>query len=183
MRVGKLLIANPILPRTSPWSKRVIYIFADDEIQGTRGLIVNHPTRYSITEFVAGRGWDMPLSREFIRVGGPVNSKVLFMLHTNEWHSSSTAQVGNSLAISCDEFMLEKMGFGDQPNLWRMALGMCSWAPGQLDMEINGDPPYNRSNSWLVADADTNILFEYDSEKQWKEALELSSKQTIDSWF
>lgn len=181
-KVGKLLIAHPNLSKNNPWFQRVIYIFADSEKNGTQGLIINHSTRYNVTDFIAGRGWDMPLTREHVRVGGPVNPKIIFMLHTNEWYSSSTMQVKNNIAVSCDDFMLQKLSFGDQPDAWRMTVGMCAWAPGQLEMELSGKPPYRPENSWLTADVDHSILFEYDGERQWKKSLDLSSKQTVNSW-
>jgi putative transcriptional regulator len=183
-RVGQLLIAHPNLPKNNPWHKRVIYVFSDDHKTGTQGIIINHPTKYSVTNFITGKGFhDMPLSPESMRIGGPVNPKVIFMLHTDEWYSSSTHQVSNQLAISCDDFMLHKMSVQDQPSLWRMFAGMCSWAPGQLDMELRGQPPYRPENSWLTATANYNIIFEYDGERQWDKCFALASKQTIDSWF
>ena len=181
-RVGKLLIAHPNLPRDNPWSKRVIYVFADNANEGTQGIIMNHPTRYTVNDFIAGRGFDLPLTKEKIRIGGPVNNKALFVLHTSEWYSSSTIVIDNSFSISSDDFMIEKLAMDNQPFFWRMCLGMCAWAPGQLDSELAGEFPYRAENSWLIADADYSIMFDYDAEKQWESALELSKKQSVNSW-
>lgn len=181
-RQGKLLIAHPNLPSNSPWSQRVIYLFADGA-EGTQGLVINHPTRYTVNDFISGRGFDLPLTKERIRVGGPVNGKSLFVLHTSEWYSESTFVVDKNFSISSDNFMIEKLSLGNQPDLWRMCLGMCAWAPGQLDAELSGEFPYKTENSWLIADADHSVLFEYDGEKQWNQALELSTKQSVNSWF
>jgi putative transcriptional regulator len=181
-RVGKLLIAHPNLPKTTPFHKTVVYIFNEDE-QGVQGLILNKPTGYKVNDFIMTQGFEMPLTKEKMRFGGPVSTKLVFMLHTDDFESASSMPVGKGLMLSCDDFMLEKLSMGYQPSLWRMAVGVCMWQPGQLDMELQGHPPYRPENSWLTADANDSILFEYDGEKQWEKALELSSRQMIDSYF
>lgn len=181
-RQGQLLIAHPNLPHNNPFYKSVIYIFEDDQV-GTQGIILNKPTNYSVNSFIETQGFTMGLSPEKMRFGGPVSSKMVFMLHTDDWESASSSPVGKGLMISCDDFMLEKMAMGYQPGLWRMMVGVCAWQPGQLDMEMQGVKPYRPENSWLTADANDNILFGYDGEKQWEKAVALSSKQMINSYF
>ena len=181
-RQGKLLIAHPNLPHNNPFYKSVIYVFEDDKV-GTQGIILNKPSTLSVNRFFESNGYDLGLSPEMMRFGGPVSTKIVFMLHTDDWESASSAPVGKGLMLSCDDFMIEKMAMGYQPGLWRMAAGICAWQPGQLDMELNGQKPYRPENSWLTADANDTIIFAYDGEKQWEKALALSSKQTIDSYF
>ena len=181
-RQGQLLIAHPNLPHNNPFYKSVIYIFEDDQV-GTQGIILNKPTNYSVNSFIETQGFTMGLSPEKMRFGGPVSSKMVFMLHTDDWESASSSPVGKGLMISCDDFMLEKMAMGYQPGLWRMMVGVCAWQSGQLDMEMQGVKPYRPENSWLTADANDNILFGYDGEKQWEKAVALSSKQMINSYF
>ena len=180
-RQGKLLIAHPNLPNQSPFSKTLVYIF-DDFNGGTQGIIVNKPTQYRVNDFLASQGYEMPQTRERMRFGGPVSTKTVFMLHTDDFESSSSTPAGKGLMISCDDFMIEKMSMGYQPSLWRMMVGIAAWQPGQLDMELGGKPPFRPENSWLTADANESILFEQDGEKQWEKALELSSRQLINSY-
>jgi len=181
-RQGQLLIAHPKLPQNNPFYKTVIYIFEDDAV-GTQGIILNKSTKYSVNNFIQSQGFEMGLSPENMRFGGPVSSKMVFMLHTDDWESASSYPVGKGLMLSCDDFMLEKLAMGYQPGLWRMMVGVCAWQPGQLDMELQGEKPYRPENSWLTADANDNILFLYDGEKQWEKAMSLSSKQMINSYF
>ena len=181
-RVGQLLIAHPNIPAANPFSKSVIYIFADNE-EGVQGIMLNKPTKYTVNGFMESRGFEMHTTREYMRFGGPVSSKLIFLLHTDDWDSSSSYSVGKGLKLSCDTFMLEKMSFGFQPSLWRMAVGICAWQPGQLEMELEGKKPYRPENSWLVADASDSIIFEHDKEKQWERALELSRNQMIANFF
>lgn len=179
---GKILIAHPNLPKQTPFYRTVVYVF-NDAPEGTQGIIVNKPTRFSVNEFTEGQGFPMAVTRERMRFGGPVNTKSVFMLHTEDFESASSTPAGKGLMISCDDFMLEKMAMGYQPGLWRMMVGMCAWQPGQLEMELGGKPPYRPENSWLTAEASESILFEHDGERQWEKAVELSSRQMINSYF
>lgn len=180
-RQGQILIAHPNLPEQTPFHKTVIYIFNDGP-EGTQGIILNKPTRYRVNEFMEEQGFPIHVTKERMRFGGPVSTKMVFMLHTEDFDSASTMPAGKGLKLSCDDFMLEKMAMGYQPSLWRMMVGVAAWQPGQLDMELNGKPPYRPENSWLTADANDSILFEYDGEKQWTKALELASRQMINSY-
>lgn len=181
-KVGKLLIAHPNLPPKTPFHKAVVYIFNDGP-EGTQGIILNRPTAYRVNDFMQQQGFELPTTRERMRFGGPVSTKMLFMLHTDDFESASSQPAGKGLMLSCDDFMLEKMTLGYQPSLWRMMVGIAAWQPGQLDMELNGQPPYRPENSWLTARASESIIFEHDGEKQWNRALELSSQQMINHYF
>jgi len=181
-KAGKLLIAHPNLSSNNPWYKTVIYLF-DDDTNGSKGLVVNKASSYRVSDFFSSRGMILGLTKETMRYGGPVATKTILMLHTDEWYSSSTGYAKNGVAISCDDFMLEKMSMNNQPELWRMCVGLCSWQPGQLDQELEGKYPYRPENSWLTADADPSILFECDGDKQWEKALAVSSRQLINQYF
>lgn len=181
-KVGKLLIAHPNIPNNNPWHKTVIYIIEDNHL-GTQGIIINKPSTLPVSEFLASRGMQMPFTKESMRYGGPLKNNLLVMLHSDHWYSNSTKVIGNGISISFDDFMFEKMSMGDTPGLYRIAVGIAGWQPNQLDAELNGNPPYRPENSWLLADADTNILFEHDKEKQWLKSIEMSSTQMINQFF
>lgn len=181
-RTGSLLIAHPNLSVGTPFYRSVIYIYNDDE-SGTLGLIVNKPTKFTFSQLAESKGYEYPLTRDFIRIGGPVNEKAMFILHTNDWRSTNTIKIAENISISSDDFMIEKIGVGSQPCFWRIMGGVCAWQPGQLDAELKGIPPFRPENSWLTARANDSILFEYDGERQWEKAVELSSQQMINSYF
>ena len=182
-RVGQLLIAHPNLPENTPFSKTVIYI-GHDGPQGVTGLVLNKPTHYSIKEFLNRRNFDVNVDTGHrMRIGGPVNNQSVFMLHSNDWESSSSVDVGKGLCVSSDDFMLEKISHGYVPAYWRMFVGACSWQAGQLEMELDGKHPYRSENSWLTCDPNDHIIFNYDGEDQWYKAMEMSSHQMINSYF
>ena len=173
--VGKILVAHPKMTYQSPFFQSVVYIGHEDD-NGVNGIIVNRPTSYTVSEFMNRRGYDFISTRHKMRFGGPVNTSTVFMLHSDEWTSSSTMKAGPGYSISCDDFMLEKLSMGYLPVYFRMVVGMASWYPGQLDNEIS-------RSDWLIATANDDILFNYDGEKQWNKALELVSREVINSYF
>lgn len=179
-RVGKILIAHPNLPPANPFQRSVVWIYEDHD-RGTVGLCLNKPSGITLEQFGEDNklpGFEGNLNQ--IYLGGPVNDKAMVILHSNEWQSKNTAHITHDLAISSDDFMLEKIGGGNAPVYWRMFFGMSGWAFGQLDMEMSGQPPYKPENSWLTATANDNILFNYSGDKQWKKALQVCSQQSVE---
>jgi putative AlgH/UPF0301 family transcriptional regulator len=77
--------------------------------------------------------------------------------------------------------MFQKLSMGDQPSYWRMFTGVASWAPGQLEAELEAQPPFRKEHSWLIAEPNDELLFENDSDTQWQAAVDLSAKQLFDS--
>lgn len=182
-RVGKILIANPTMPAENPFAKTVIYVYSDDVKQGTTGVILNRVSETTVQDLCYDHKITYPSSEPKVHIGGPVNRTAMILLHTDDWHSSNTALAGNNLLISSDKLMMLKLSQGNEPVYWRMIIGLSSWAPGQLDMEIKGQFPYNRTHQWLTADPDEDTIFGYDGEEQWNKALELYSAQMIDFYF
>jgi len=179
-RVGKLLIANPNFPEDSPFHKNVIYLH-DDQPGGTFGVRLNQPYG-TVSRFCDHSGIMFPDMNPMMHAGGPVNPSAVIILHTNEWQSSNTTQTNQGLAISSDAHMFHKMSTGNEPVYWRAFQGMCAWRPGQLDKELNGDHPYNKS-MWLLAEPNDDVIFNYDNSDQWVMAVDLCSQQTIANFF
>ena len=182
-RVGKLLIANPTMPNENPFAKSVIYIHSDNSQYGTSGVILNKPSHTTVQELFFDHRATYPSSIPLVHIGGPVNKTAIVLLHTDDWQSQNTAAAGNNLLVSSDKFMFIKMSQGNEPIYWRMMIGLSCWSPGQLDMEINGQFPYNKTHQWLTIDPTEDIIFGYDGEDQWNKALEHYSHQKIDQWF
>jgi len=182
-RVGKLLIANPMMDETNPFSKSVIYIYQDSKTNGSVGVILNKPTRTKVQHLCLDQGVGFPYSRPVVYNGGPVNASAMVLLHSDEWQSSNTAFAGRNYAVTSDQVMLHKLAQDDAPVYWRLCMGISAWAPGQLDMEIAGQFPYNVANQWLTATANDDIMFNYDGEKQWRKALEICSQEVINQFF
>ena len=105
-RVGKLLIAHPMFPPQNPFAKTVIYIYQDDSVNGTVGVVLNRPSQTTVAQLAAQNGHSFFDTTKMVQMGGPVNKNSLIMLHTDDWHSSNTAFAGDKLRISSDTFIL-----------------------------------------------------------------------------
>lgn len=180
-RVGQVLISHPNLPKGNPFEKSVIYIYQDNA-EATLGLVLNKETSWTTEQVCHDKQISYIGPMKMLYYGGPVNQGALCLLHSDDWYSQNTVQVGNGMGLSSDDFMLEKLGSGNMPAYWRMLVGMCAWQPGQLDAELKGTYPYKPENSWLTAEANDAIVFEIDGEKQWELALRHSSQQLINQY-
>lgn len=182
-RQGKILIAHPNLPKATPFYKSVIYLVNDNE-HGTQGMILNKPSNFMLNDLALSKRLDgFPETTDTLRYGGPLSVKTIYMLHTDDFESTSSNNAGKGLMLSSDDFMFQKMTWGQAPAAWRISAGMCGWQPGQLDLELKGERPYRQENSWLTAEGTDSIIFNYDGVKQWEQAMELSSHQMINQFF
>lgn len=177
---GKVLVAHPNLE--SPFFKKsVIFIYEDVERQGAQGIILNKPSKYPISTLFNAKGFEVDY-KEVVHRGGPINEKAVSLFHTGEWTSTNTYPIGN-YSLSSDEFMIEKMSTGNTPVNWRLVGGVCGWGPGQLQAEVEGSLPHTRNKNWLTIPTTDRILFEYDGDEQWVQALNLASQQMVDQFF
>lgn len=170
---GQLLVATPALD-SGAFEKSVILI-TEHHDRGTIGFILNKPTTTTLDQLMNQRGisWADP---HRIYSGGPVNIGALILLHTDEWYSSNTMQVGSEMAISSDTFMFEKISTNNVPRQMRFMQGMSVWAHGQLEHEID-------QNSWLTCWPKDNIIFKYTGSAQWRHALEQCATQSVAQYF
>lgn len=172
--VGKLLIAPPAV-KGNFWYKTVILV-TEQHRDGSIGVVLNKRSQMSVVEFGEQLGFDLDLPG-FIYLGGPVNVKSLSFLHTNDWVSKNTMRVNDTFSISSADDIIPRLAAGDTPRQWRIMLGMCGWATGQLEGEITGSPPYNHNTSWCMASADISTVFGSDNKDQWCTALDRSGSE------
>lgn len=178
---GKLLIAKPSL-KHELFDESIVLVCQDSKA-GTIGVILNKPT----TEYTVADACEIDtigyLTSEPLYRGGPVNTRAVTLLHSNEWYSANTIQVTNELAMSSDSVMLEKIGEGNTPLNWRLFTGVCMWSYKQLDAEINGTASYSPKGSWVVAEPDMQHVFMANADKQWEKSMELCASQLVNQYF
>ena len=95
--------------------------------------------------------------------GGPVDTKEIFILHSNEYRSESTKKYGN-ISISQDYEILFDIAKKKGPEKSLVILGYSGWGSGQLEGEMERD-------HWILSDIDLDITFDEDSKKKWDEAI------------
>ena len=169
--VGNLLIAPPSV-RGNFWYKTLIMV-TEHHSGGSLGIVLNKRSDLSLKAFGDQLGFDLDFPG-FVYQGGPVNSKSLTLLHTNEWSCKNTMMLNKHFSISSADDILPRLAEGDTPNRWRIFLGMAGWAPKQLISEIKGIPPWDQNNSWCTAKSDIDLAFGSDNKEQWCNALDRS---------
>lgn len=179
---GQFLIAMPAMP-DERFRRAVIYICAHTA-DGAMGLIINQrrdditfPSLLGQLEIVKPGEEDvLPpeiLSMD-VNVGGPVETKRGFVLHSDDYRSNdSTLVVEDGVALTSTTDILKAMAAGRGPEHLILALGCSSWSAGQLDHELS-------TNSWLTCPADREILFETPLEHKYEAAM---SRLGIDPLF
>jgi putative transcriptional regulator len=174
---GKLLVSTPALDKDPNFISTVVYIY-EESPDVIVGVTLNRPTEIPVDKIVQMKSGIVAGELGQLHKGGPVSQQSLLLLHTDEWYSSNTIQIGQGLALSSDNFMFEKMTQGNKPYQYRLIAGVSSWHPDQLENEIH------RWKAWLVCELpDTDFIFDFDRTEQWDRAIQVTGQQVIDKFF
>jgi putative transcriptional regulator len=168
---GRLLIAAPNIgdPR---FRRSVILMCAHDE-EHAMGIAVNQPVRELTVASILRRtvkrdfeGEGIVLPDDLVLMGGPVETNRGFVLHSDDYAaSSSSVRVAPGINLTGTPDVLEALaGHDNRPKRSLVAFGYAGWGPGQLEQEILGA-------TWLVCDADADLVFNADHELKWSRAL------------
>ena len=98
--------------------------------------------------------------------GGPVDSKEIFVLHSNEYKSESTIKYEN-VSISRDYKILFDIAKNKGPKKSLVIFGYSGWGKGQLEGEMERD-------HWILSDIDLDITFDEESKSKWNKAIKKS---------
>ncbi|CAN1489456.1 COG1678 Putative transcriptional regulator [Rhabdaerophilaceae bacterium] len=158
---GQLLIAMPAMP-DERFRRTVIYMCAHSE-EGAMGLVVNRPApKLTFPDLlvqldVLSRDQAIRLPQHVantaVLAGGPVEPGRGFVLHSTDYAiENSTLPVSGQIGLTITVEILKAIAHGNGPDQAVLALGYASWAPGQLESEL-------QSNSWLHAPASANLIF------------------------
>lgn len=177
--VGHLLVAPPCQDDEF-WEHSVIFIY--ENTATTVGVILNKKSDRTVSELAEYHNLSYPRSDK-LNVGGPMNQSSIVMLHTDEWSCTNTMHVNNGIRVSSDNTMISRICNDDTPDRWKLFLGMCIWNKGQLNSEVNGNPPFSKKKAWLIAPATHDIIFEKHPQKMWNKALESAVQYATDSFF
>lgn len=177
-----LLIAPPAMP--DPRFRRSVLMITHDHESGSFALCVNRPTEHTLVDVLRDSDIDI-IAPPAIPVywGGPVSTNSLWMVHSTDWVTDASAMISSAWAMTSSESMFHSLADGDCPKHFRIVMGYCSWAAGQLEAELNGQGPWQKQNSWLVAhNLGPEWLLEQPVEDLWTGATTLCSHQAVDSW-
>lgn len=159
-----LLIADPFL-KDNHFTRSVVYLCNHDK-EGTFGFSLNKRFEFNLNELVEHvQIPDIP-----VYVGGPVGNDALHFLH--QYPAITDAQkIKDGLYWGGnfnDVVSLLQSGAYDI-NKIKFFVGYSGWGANQLQEEMN-------EKSWLVAQADSKIIFETSCELVWKESVKKLGK-------
>lgn len=177
-----LLIAPPNMPDAR--FKETVLMVLSDNSSGTIALCLNSPIELETGDLAELRDPNDTMAMSHpIYWGGPVGRESIWMLHDQDWCSGNTMEVGDGIRVSSDREMLEALKMGDCPNTFRVFAGFASWAPGQLQAELEGHHNRNKNHAWLVAPThDLEWLLECPVDELWEYATALCAQTAVDSW-
>ena len=185
---GKLLIAPPRLPDWR-FQKSVVYLWKQD-VTGASGIIINKKCSHPTFEMVCKDGniQRKPEINPNIYYGGPVLTNLLGCLHTIDYRIGSTNVAKNSLGYTMDKKILEDIARSSGPESYIITMGMASWMAGQLEAEIDAQPPRSPALSWLILDYKREYIFGATKPNSlWElcvqKAIEEKSKAVVDKVF
>lgn len=181
MLEAQLLIAPP--QNKQNWFSNSVVLIVEHTLQkGAIGLCLNKPDSRPLEELLnIPSGIANDLNPVFM--GGPVSPQAVTVLHSSEWSSKTTKNIGPNLNITSDRDMISRLLIGDRPLHFRILTGISGWVPGQLEGELRGQPPWTTEHSWLLAPADGDMIWKTHVEDLWTASLSLSARNMIDNYF
>jgi len=162
---GKLLLAEPFMQ--DPNFKRSVVLLCEHNEQGTMGFIINKKTELSLNDVVV----DFPDFNAPVYFGGPVQPNTLQFIHRGK-------PIENSIEIA--DGIYWGGSFEELKTLMSMnaikaedfifLVGYCGWDEGQLGFE-------QKENSWVVADANEEVVFTGNPDSMWAEVMKKLGKK------
>jgi putative transcriptional regulator len=165
---GKILIAMPGID-DERFARAVILICAHND-EHAMGIVLNRAMGdLTLPELLDQL--DVPIEIEPpedpVLVGGPVGKDRGFVIHTEDFESiGATIPIGNGLRLTATKEVLQAIASDECPARCRLALGYSGWGPLQLESEL-------KENVWLVAEADSEIVFDSDFDGKWERAINM----------
>ncbi|KTD65560.1 YqgE/AlgH family protein [Legionella spiritensis] len=159
-----LLIAMPTL--TDPDFHRAVVYVCEHHVQGTVGLIINHPMQYPLG-MVFEQMQIQPARKEKnqqpLLFGGPVQPERGFVIHRpiGGWRSSLSLREDVTVTTSND--IIRAIAEDNGPKDALVTLGYTGWAENQLEQEV-------MDNIWLVCPYRSELLYDVPFAERWEYA-------------
>lgn len=99
-----------------------------------------------------------------VHLGGPVEPRRGFVLHSTDWSGQDTIDVARRWALSGTLDVLRAIAAGTGPGRFAVALGYAGWGPGQLDGEMT-------RHGWFSTPGDVGLLYDVAADKRWERAF------------
>ena len=166
---GSLLVSTPDMldPR---FSRSVIYLISHNE-KGAMGFIINKPIEdICLSDIMRVDGSKKNIDsnkNNTVLFGGPMEYRSGFLLHSKEYQiKNTTLKINEHFSLTNDTKAISDIYKGKGPVSSLFMLGYAGWSPGQLEKEIIED-------SWLVANADPELVFNNSFSDKYNLSLEV----------
>ena len=166
---GKLLVAPPNMPDWR-FAKSVVYMWKHD-VSGAAGVIINKICKHPDFKHVCQEGGIKLMTgyNNAVYYGGPVLTNIIGVLHTKDVQlGSSQSRKQDELAYTLDRKMLEMIAQAGGPRKRLIMLGMANWEAGQLEAELDPQPPRPKTMSWITLDYDEDLVFTSKPDDLWE---------------
>ncbi len=169
-----LLIASPSMQ--DPYFARTVTYICEHNEHGAMGLVINQPVGMKLKELVNQVDDKAEVldekANDIILAGGPVSQDRGFILHTTQPGWSASLSMNSDIMVTTSKDIISSLGNEHAPEKSLIILGYAGWTAGQLEEEI-------QTNSWLMVEADTELLFDTPIHKKWEAAVQ---RLGIDVW-
>jgi len=172
---GQLLIAMPGMK--DPRFERAVILMCAHSNDGAMGIILNQPDheinfgdlidQLEISDDERLSSLEGALAYKPVHVGGPVDSRRGFVLHSADYEADErTLPIESGVCLTATVDILCAIASDKGPSRSFLALGYAGWAPGQLENEL-------ASNGWLHCAVDADLVFNSDFDDKYERALAL----------
>lgn len=159
---GALLIAKPTVDDTC--FSRAAIITVNHSKRGSMGLIINKPSGLTLNEAIDGLLTDEDI---LLYLGGPVNTELLFYIHTLGDIITDAKPIGNGMFVGGSYDAMKRYINSGAPvngNV-KFMLGYSGWAASQLSAEIG-------MHDWAVSyDVDSALVLSNRHEDIWQQLV------------
>jgi putative transcriptional regulator len=162
---GQLLIAAPAM--SDPRFHQTVILMVRHDRDGAFGIVINRPVQErSLASLLAALGSNDVAPEGTIRIfaGGPVQPEMGFVVHSTDYRRPETLDIDGRVAVTASRDILRDIARKQGPKLSLLAFGYAGWGAGQLEGEL-------QRRAWFTAPDDAALLFEYDRDKVWDEAM------------
>ena len=161
---GNFLIAVPGLD--DPNFEHTVVLICEHTRDGAFGLVINKLLMNSITPLLPSFGIEKKQLELPVHFGGPVKPEQGYVIYSPCDKKYNSIIIAEDLAMTASKDVLYDIASGTAPEQFIFALGFAGWGPNQLEEEL-------MMGSWLVAPADSNIIFSVPVSERWKAAAGL----------
>ncbi|WP_440054054.1 YqgE/AlgH family protein [Pseudoalteromonas sp. T1lg65] len=162
------LIAMPAMD--DPFFNHTVTYICEHSEDGAMGLVVNHPINVTVGELLdqidINNDKQSIAAKASVFAGGPVHTDRGFVLHTPKHGYASSQELSSDIMMTTSKDVLASLTSNHCPDGFIITLGYAGWVSGQLEKEL-------KENSWLVVEADPEIIFNTPPEKRWEKAVQM----------